>query len=289
MAATHHQIAGLLLVTQQFQYLLQGFAGYHEGQGLLVLHGLVTHRQTVAVHADQTQLVGQHLEQGAGIDGAGIVRSRHRKDGLTDHTLNYRLGQRYRRAVLYVGDVGIIRSRHTHNRKLGHVAADDGIVLLIRADGQHLAGHLTHDVAEHTGRQHDLTGLLHRGGDGGGDTQLHIKTRQIQGTALGTEQNTLQCGQTGLGGHGALYVADRFQKFHFTAQNVHTKTTFIHRIIDNINNIFRSRSRGGESVENSVRPRIHGKNRQKIIHTPLGKNRGYVEADFGFSPPCGER
>ena len=175
-----------VIVGQQMGHLGHGLAGHDDADILHGSDGALHDSQTVAVQCYNSQLVQLDLEQLAGVGGFFLVLT-DGVQGAVDHIPQHAGldGQGLLRAG--VGQIREIGSRHGLDLELCHAALDGGLAVIRRHDADLTCRHPADHAAEQFCIQHDLTGFLDVGFDGGHDAHFQIVAGQGELKALGLQ------------------------------------------------------------------------------------------------------
>ena len=162
-----------------------------------------------------------HLQIFTGHHAVGVIRG-DGKNRLPDDFLQRVLGDTDIVVPPDMGNIGKFFRIPSLDAEEGLAALDGGGKLLVcLQDNIILAGKLADDL----GKQFCLQGNLSVGLDFALrlclNSQLRIIAGQADGIGLGVNQDALQYGHRGLGGHGLQYNIDRVHKLFFSEYQFH--------------------------------------------------------------------
>ena len=209
----------LLLIGADFLHVAQGAAGDDKRAALEpgVFQLLGPSRKPVAVNGDEGQALLLHLEEGAGVNGAHLIRG-DGEDGFVDHILEHMLGQAHGVERVEAGQLGIILRADAEDVELALPAFDGDVVLFVGGNRDDPVRQAADHLAEEPCPDHDGAALDDVGFQRGYDGLLEIVAFDGQ-LILAADLQTLQRGDGTLGSGGAGGdAAGRLKKIFFAAE-----------------------------------------------------------------------
>ena len=210
---------GLLRVLADLLHLVEGGAGGHKAEAPLpgLLQALPPQGQAEAVHADHGETVLLNFEEGAGVDGPGLVGG-DGKGGLGDHGAENPLLNPHGVLVLHLRQLRVVLGGEGGD-VVGRVAAGEpDVQILVGGEDHHIVRQAADDLPEEPGGEDQRALLRDIGLQVGADAGVHIVAGDREAAAR-LEQDALQGGDGALGGyrpggrgHGGL------QKDFFTGE-----------------------------------------------------------------------
>ena len=202
MAPAQHDGDGVLGVAADALHLVQGAAGGHEGEFAAgLLQGFPADGETEAVHRHHGEAAAADLEEGAGVDRAGLVGG-DGEGALLDHLPEGPLLQDHELLVLHLREVGVVLGGEVGDVEAGVAAAEMDRALAVRDEGDDVIRHFADDVPEEAGVEDQLGFAAHLRVQLGADAGGHVVAGDGEAIA-GLQQQALQGGDGALGGHGA--------------------------------------------------------------------------------------
>ena len=162
--------------------------------------------QTEAVYGHHGQALLVDLEEGAGVDGTGLVGG-DGEAGLVDHGLQGPLLDSHRVLVVHLRQLRVVLGGQAHDLEAGVAAGQAHHIFLIRRKHHQIVRQLPDDLTEQAGVEDDAALLVNLSLEGRADTGLHIVARHGQPVAA-LYQNALQCGDGAFCGHGTGHGID---------------------------------------------------------------------------------
>ena len=209
----------LVVVGQQVGHFGHGLAGHDDADILHSSHRPFHDGQAVAVQRHDGELVGQDLEQFTGVRRFFLVLA-DGVQGAVDHVLQHAGLDGQGLLGTGVGQLREVGGRHGLDLKLGNTTLDRCFSVLGGGDGDLTGRHPADHAAEQLCVQHDLTGLLDIGLDGGHDAHFQVVAGEGELEALGFQQDAFQHGDGGTHGDGFGYAVDGGAQKNFIAYDV---------------------------------------------------------------------
>ena len=190
-----------VVVGQQVADFVHGLAGNDDPDVLDGLDRAFHNGQTVAVQSHDGQFVRLDLKQFTGMRRFFLVLT-DGIQGALDHIPQGAGGDGQGLLGSGIGQLGEIGGGHRLDLKLGNAALDGGFAVFGRLDGDLTGGHPADHAAEQFCVQHDLTGFLDVGFDGGHDAHFEVVAGEGELKPFGFQQDAFQHRDGGAGGDG---------------------------------------------------------------------------------------